>query len=121
MYTLKLQIDWLPKALNKSLRANGFARDRENKAWDTYIAAKTSGKRPARPLPCAEITLIRHSHRMLDYDGVVGSLKPVVDALVTAGIIEDDSWGVLGAWQVNQIFRPKKLGPLLEIFIQESV
>jgi hypothetical protein len=56
---------------------------------------------------------------MLDYDGLVGSLKPVVDALVSAGIVLDDRWSVLGAWRVDQRFRPKKQGPLLEIQIEE--
>lgn len=52
---------------------------------------------------------------MLDFDGLVGSLKPVVDALVTAGVIEDDSWKHVGAWIVDQQFRPERQGPLLEI------
>jgi hypothetical protein len=62
-------------------------------------------------------SITRHSHRMLDFDGLVGSLKPVVDALVTAGILEDDSWKHLGAWHVDQKFRPERQGPLLEILI----
>ncbi len=56
---------------------------------------------------------------MLDFDGLVGSLKPVVDALVTAGILLDDRWSVLGAWSVDQKFREKKAGPMLEILVQE--
>jgi len=55
----------------------------------------------------------------MDFDGFVGSLKPVVDALVTAGVIEDDSWKTLHTWDVDQVFRPKKLGPLLQIEITE--
>lgn len=67
----------------------------------------------------AKISIIRHSHRMLDFDGLVGSLKPVVDALVTAGILLDDRWSVLGAWAVDQRFRSKKDGPLLDILVEE--
>lgn len=55
----------------------------------------------------------------MDFDGFVGSLKPVVDALVTAGVIEDDSWKVLQAWEVDQVFRAQKDGPLLQIEIKE--
>lgn len=67
----------------------------------------------------ARIRLVRHAYRTLDYDGLVGSMKPVVDALVTARVLKDDSWNVLGRWDVDQKFRPKKDGPELEIWITE--
>ena len=54
---------------------------------------------------------------MLDFDGLVGSVKPVIDGLTRAGVIKDDSWGVVGAWQVDQVFRPKKEGPRIEIIV----
>lgn len=75
--------------------------------------------RPEKPLRRAKITLIRHSWRMLDYDGLIGSMKPVVDAFVTAGILADDSWKVLGRWNVDQRFRPKSEGDRLDVLIQE--
>ncbi len=62
---------------------------------------------------------MRHSHRFLDYDGLVGSMKPVVDALVTAGVLHSDSWNVLGRWNVDQKFRSEKEGQMIEILIQE--
>ncbi len=77
------------------------------------------GKLPSKPLERVNLALCRHSHRTLDYDGLVGSMKPVVDALVSAGVIVDDRWSVTGKWNVNQVFRPKSLGPLLEIMVQE--
>lgn len=78
-----------------------------------------SGKTPTAPLQKASITIVRHSHRMLDFDGLVGSLKPVVDALVSAGVLSDDSWGVVGRWNVDQKFRSKSSGPMLEIFVKQ--
>jgi hypothetical protein len=45
---------------------------------------------------------------MLDFDGVVGSCKPVVDALVYAGVLKDDSWNVVGAWKVDQVSGPRR-------------
>ncbi len=74
---------------------------------------------PKEPLTRAKISVVRHSHRMLDYDGLVGSLKPVVDAFVSCGVLSDDSWNVTGVWDVNQKFRAKKDGQLLEILIQQ--
>lgn len=96
-------------------------RDREAKQWANYVGATvlTEGKLPPAPLERARLTIVRHGHRMLDFDGVVGSCKPVVDALKTCGILKDDSWKVLGAWSVDQKFRPRADGPLLEVFIEE--
>jgi len=82
------------------------------------IACECSDKKPIKPLEKAKIDIVRYSHRTLDYDGLVGSMKPVVDALVSCGVLKDDSWKVTGQWNVNQRFRPKKDGPLLEIMVR---
>jgi hypothetical protein len=94
---------------------------KKNKQWDWIIKYETSHSLPKSPLPKAKLTIIRHSHRMLDYDGLVGSMKPVVDALVSCGILVDDSWNVCGKWNVDQRFRSKSEGPLLEILVQARI
>jgi hypothetical protein len=123
MYRLHLQIPVIPTSLNKELRRSRHAKNRTNSAWDMHIhleLQRAGGPRPpAAPLLRAKLTLVRHSHRMLDFDGLVGSLKPIPDALVFAGVLKDDSWSVLGGWTADQKFRPKKLGPLLEILVEE--
>ncbi len=118
-YKLFLQFDQLPKSLNKKLRSNRFKNHNENLTWDLMVEHQVQNKKPIEPLIKAHVSILRHSHRTLDYDGLVGSMKPVVDALVSARIIADDSWNVLGRWDVSQKFRPKKDGDLLEIIIQE--
>lgn len=118
-FTLSLEIPWLPKSLNTKLRKNRHANNRENYAWDNYLGNICYNLKPPAPLERATIRIVRHSHRMLDFDGCVGSLKPVVDALVSARVLADDSWKVLGDWKVSQEFRPKKLGPLLTIQVIE--
>ncbi len=105
--------------MNKKLRSHFHRNHSENKQWDIWIKGLCLGKIPKVPVKKARICLIRHSYRMLDYDGLVGSLKPVVDAFVSCGVLADDSWNILGKWDVDQRFRPKKDGPLLEILIQE--
>jgi hypothetical protein len=82
-----------------------------------YLSAR--GNLPKEPLKKAKLRIVRHFYRTLDFDGLVGSLKPVVDSLVTAGVLIDDSWKTLQTWDVDQVFRPKKLGPLLQIEITE--
>lgn len=117
MIEFYFQFECLPKSLNVKLRKNRWARSRENKTWDMLIEMQIGGKRPR--LECASLSIIRHSFRTLDFDGLVGSMKPVVDALVSAGVIKDDTWDVLGKWDVDQKFRPKRDGNLLEVFIRE--
>ncbi len=121
MYRLELQIPVIPTSLNKELRRNRHAKNKTNSAWDMHLHMEITRRRlrPAAPLARAKLTLIRHSYRMLDFDGLVGSLKPIPDALVFAGVLKDDSWAVLGKWDPDQRFRPKKLGPLLEIIVEE--
>lgn len=121
MYSLKIEIDSLPKSLNKKLRSHFHKNKKENDSWDRMIYFKCIRKLPLTPLVKAKIKITRHSHRTLDFDGFVGSLKPVVDALVTCGVLIDDSWKVLGAWEVDQIFRPKNKGCLLEIEVVERL
>lgn len=120
MYSLKIEIDSLPKSLNLKLRSHYHKNKKENDSWDRMIYFKTLKSLPLSPLKKAKIKIVRHSSRTLDFDGFVGSMKPVVDSLVTCKILSDDSWKVLGAWEVDQVFRPKKLGVLLEVFITES-
>lgn len=119
MYKLELTLHSLPKSLNKALRAGRWKNNRSNQIWDLMMAAQCRDKLPVTPLLKARISIVRHSFRTLDYDGLVGSLKPVVDGLVSCGVLSDDGWNVLGAWQVDQVFRPKKLGPILTISVEE--
>ncbi len=118
-YKLFLQLTCLPKSLNKKFTSNKWGRDRENREFDMLVACEFAMKpKPSAPLERVKLSFVRHSHRMLDYDNCVGSLKPVVDALVSCGCLSDDTWKVTGPWDVTQKFRSKKDGPLLEIMVQ---
>lgn len=119
LFSLRVDIPWLPKSLNVKVRAGRYANDREMKAWSNYLSAELHSRKPSKPLTKARLTLIRHAWRTLDYDGLVGSFKPVVDGLVDAGIIVDDTWAVTGKWDCDQKHRPRKAGPLLEIRVDE--
>lgn len=119
MYRLNLTFDIVPKSLNRELRTHRFARSRSNQSWDLIIFHMVRNRLPPSPLQKAHLKLVRRYYRTLDFDGLVGSMKPVVDALVTAKVLKDDSWNTLGVWDVSQEFRPKALGPELEIFLAE--
>lgn len=119
MYSLSLKIPLIPKSLNKMLRTHYFKNNKDNIKWDYIIGIDCLNKKPISPLLKAKIKIIRHSSRTLDYDSLVASMKPVVDALVDCGVLSDDSWKVLGKWEVDQKFRPQKNGCLLEIEVIE--
>ena len=119
MFQIDLTFHELPKSLNKTLNAHWRRRHSSNNAWDNRVYALVADKLPPQPLAKARIRIVRHFWRTLDYDGLVGSMKPVVDGLVTAGVLSSDSWKVLGVWDVTQEYRPKKDGPLLEVSLFE--
>lgn len=119
MYRLDLTLHSLPDSLNKGLRGHRMKYFAKNKRWDFLILGMVRGRLPAKPLEKARITIVRHFWRTLDYDGLVGSMKPVVDALVSAGVIVDDNWKVTGPWIIDQQFRTKKEGPLLTVSVEE--
>lgn len=120
MYQLKLSFSQLPKSLNSKLRQHFHKLNKESHMWDFAVRQKLSPDNlPPKPLQKAKVKLTRHNYRFLDFDGLVGSMKPVIDAIVSSGVLLDDSWKVLGAWEVDQKFRPKAQGPLLEVEILE--
>lgn len=48
------------------------------------------------PLAKAKLTLTRHSSTEPDYDGLVSSFKPCIDALIMANVIENDRMSNVG-------------------------
>ncbi len=66
---------------------------RIKKEWleQIYIAIKLGGVRLDKPLEQVRIHAERHSIRLLDQDNMIAGLKPIQDALVTIGILTDDT------------------------------
>lgn len=125
MHYLNLAVEHVPEPQNLKNKKHWGRRADEAEEWRMRIMAalrsrKPFAQKPAKPLERVQISITRHSHRMLDFDGMVGSFKPVVDALVKNGVLVDDSWAVTGPWFVDQKFRPKKAGQLLEIIVEEK-
>lgn len=108
----------LPKAMNKVMRSHWRKNHQDGSRWKELIQRAVLTMRPAIPLTKASISITRHSYRMLDYDGLVASMKPLVDGL-KGFVIEDDTWKVTGPWKVDQKFRSKAHGHLLEVWVRE--
>ena len=95
-YALKLEIPGLP-ACNTASNNHWRVRARHNRKWqhDTILAAKAQGL-PSEPLWKAKVTCTRHSSREPDFENLAHSFKPVIDGLVTGGVLVDDNQAVIG-------------------------
>lgn len=106
-YRLEFDIAGTPKATNALLGYGFWTKHKNADLWKNLVAWRIHGKTPERPLMRAKITLVRFNNRMLDFDGLVASFKPVVDGLVGCGVLWNDTWAVTGKWDVDQIYSPK--------------
>lgn len=102
---IELSIPILPKLPNRLLGAHWTIRSGHAKKWRRLIqdALTCAEYSPVTPngscgnkvalgvIVRAHLTLTRCSPRQCDFDGLVGSFKPCIDALVKCGIIEDDT------------------------------
>lgn len=60
-------------------------------------------KRPGKPIKKAEILIHRHSPGTLDRDNAYFTAKPILDALVREGVIEDDGFEMVKRIHIEQI------------------
>lgn len=97
-YHLAIELQGLPPTANSSMRGHWKAGFYARKKWKDLVmqAAKLQGL-PPTPLTTAKITLTRYSSSEPDFDGLVTSFKPCLDALTTIGVILDDKMSVIGA------------------------
>jgi Holliday junction resolvase RusA-like endonuclease len=98
-YCLELELIGLPKRFNQGQGSHWTVRHREAKKWHTRVYSKmflTKQGAPLEPLKKASLELVRYSSRSPDFDGLVQSFKPVIDALKKCGVIEDDNMSVIG-------------------------
>tara|TARA_R110002020_G_scaffold202016_1_gene404986 strand:+ start:1609 stop:2088 length:480 start_codon:yes stop_codon:yes gene_type:complete len=119
IYKIFFEIPKIPPSLNKTFRTHYHVRNKIFKEWYQLIQDQVKGKEPPSPLPRCRIEVERCFYRMLDYDGLVASLKPAIDGLIHSSIILDDTYKITGPWIVTQSFRKKKEGPLLKVKIYE--
>ncbi len=71
--------------------------------WKDKVGQALIGKLPPKPLKKAEISFVRYSYRFLDFDNLCSSFSNTLNALVTCGVLVDDSWGVIGKPEYDQV------------------
>lgn len=106
-YKLEFTLDGLPQTPNSLLGAHWRVRSGHAKRWERAVWAKCWHLRPSEPLNKAKLRLTRFSSASPDYDGLVGSFKPVIDGLVRVGILSDDTMEVIGVPE----YKVEKIGP----------
>ena len=100
-YRLLIELDGLPPMPNVYLRWHYQKRHREFSFWYDLINYKVRSIRPDKPLERFSIRAIRRSSVVGDFDGICGSFKPIIDSLIKAKILQDDSWNNTGQWDVS--------------------
>ena len=66
-------------------------RYRSNKHFKAMTMLLLLDKRPREPWPCVAIEYTWHSSRRTDLDNITAACKPILDGIVHAGVIADDS------------------------------
>ena len=95
-YQLKLKIDDLPKRYNQISHGHWRKKQAEAKKWHLIMYYHCLRKTPPSPLLRARLVLTRHTSAQSDYDGLVSSWKYVIDGLVAAKILINDTPKVIG-------------------------
>lgn len=109
-YTLELEVNLANSDSNRILGVNKFVKHKIFKQVKNDIHLLSLGKRPLVPLTSFHISAVRHSPKFLDFDNLISSLKPFIDGLTLAKVIEDDSWEFIKNIAVDQVkSKTKKL------------
>lgn len=103
---VKFEVAELPKMPNGLLRKHYRIVTKEKNHWLNWVIFSVAYQRPRKPYQKAFLTLERHSTQEPDYDGLVGSFKYVIDALVKAGILIDDKPSVISC---SYVWKKSKL------------
>lgn len=102
-YALLLTLHGLPKMANQLLRGHWRVKHAHAMKWKLAVSLACHGRLPARPLERANVSIVRCSSVRPDFDGLVSSGKPLLDGLVEAGVLADDTHAVIAqpeyAWE----------------------
>jgi Holliday junction resolvase RusA-like endonuclease len=117
MTKIEFKINKLPKRINEGHGSSWRTRYGQANMWMRLIDLAVKEK-PSTPFKKAKLTLIRASTRSPDYDGIVYSFKPVIDALKKLNIIEDDSMAHIGKPDYNWECAPRGKG-YIHVVVEE--
>lgn len=111
-YELEFEINDLPKTTNAFKRQHWIHRHKEAQKWKRAVYSAVNERKPGRSLQSAKLNLVRYSSKCPDSDGLVSSFKHVIDGLVAAQIIVDDSYANIGMPEYRWEKAPKGKGKI---------
>ena len=112
----------LPKMTNRTAGKQWFSRHKERVKWQRLVEEQCVLTEITNlKLNSAVLTLIRHSSKAPDSDGLVSGFKPVIDSLVKCGVLVDDNYKIIGMPNYKWEYRPKKLGGMITVRIEASI
>jgi hypothetical protein len=114
----RVRIDALPKLPNRSLYTQWLAKKRDKDLWHQLVGAAFAGRKPPRPLACADLILMRHSVAPPDRDNLMASWKYVIDGLVVCGVLAGDTPEIIGTPHSGHAKRSHGKG-WIEVYVQE--
>ena len=120
-YSMHFELPGLPATTNSARGKFTHWKKRyaHDVSWKKAVWAMVfkSGK-PMDPLPKAKIRLVRHSSSRPDYEGLVSTFKPILDGLIEAKVISNDTFDVIGIPEYTWEKAAAKQGKI-EVFVEE--
>ena len=103
--TVKITIPEIPPSLNQILRMHYHKRDAANKRWAGLVGMFDNRKKRDKPISRAQVCITYYfpDARRRDSDNYAG--KFLLDGLVNAGVIEDDSFDHVELLLVGKVDR----------------
>lgn len=101
MYSLEFTIHALPKIISNGSHGHWATKYAHAKKWHGLVAQAIGPNKPLAPLSAVSGIFIRGSSTPPDYDGLVISFKPLIDALVKCAVLQND--------RINNLPNPKYL------------
>ena len=109
-YSITIEIPTADTSANKTKGQNKFVVHNLYKNIKKEMALLCRNKQPEYPLENFKLSITRHGVKCLDYDNLISSFKPYIDALTLSGIIKNDSWKYIRQINTDQkISTEKKL------------
>ena len=119
-YSLQIEIQYVETDPNNILGRGWRSKHKRFEQIKKNIHLLTLKKRPKAPLTKFKISIIRKAGgRTLDWDNLIASFKPVIDGLVLAKIIKNDSWKYIRHIEADQVKTAEGVPKTLLINVQE--
>lgn len=117
---LEFEINALPKRINQISGRSWFVYSNERRRWRVLVGMTliAIGKKEFKNQK-VHITFERHSSRQPDFDNLVHSFKPILDALVFHKVLIDDSPKHIES-SYKWVKTPQKLGKI-KVYIKPLI